>query len=85
MEGVVVNFRRGRHRVNHYQMIIVVDGVDNKEKAAELVGKKVTWTSPAGKELVGEVTAPHGGKGAVRARFEPGLPGQSLGQKVAIA
>jgi large subunit ribosomal protein L35Ae len=66
-------------------MVILPEGIESKEKAAELVGKKVTWTSPAGKELTGEVLAPHGSKGAIRARFEPGLPGQSIGQKVKIS
>lgn len=84
MEGVVMNFRRGRHTQNVYQMIVQVEGVTSKEKAAELTGKTVTWTSPAGKELKGTILAPHGGNGAVRARFEPGLPGQSLGQKVKV-
>lgn len=84
MEGAVKNFRRGRHTQNTYQMIIVVPGVATREKAAALIGKNVIWTSPAGKELKGTVLAPHGNNGAVRARFEPGLPGQSLGQKVKV-
>jgi large subunit ribosomal protein L35Ae len=65
-------------------MIIIVDGVDSKEKAAELVGKEVVWKSPAGKELKGKVASSHGNKGAIRALFDTGMPGQSLGKEVEI-
>ncbi|MEM3127080.1 MAG: 50S ribosomal protein L35ae [Candidatus Woesearchaeota archaeon] len=85
MEGVIKNFRMSKERVmrgNH--MVIVVSGISNKEKAASLVGKKVVWKSPAGKELVGKIVAPHGNSGAVRAIFETGMPGQSIGTKVMI-
>ena len=66
-------------------MIIIVAGTDSKEKAAKFVGKKVTWTSPAGKEIKGEVRAAHGNSGALRVLFESGMPGQALGTKVKIA
>jgi large subunit ribosomal protein L35Ae len=84
MEGTVYNFRQGRHTQTNKHMIIAVSGVTSKEKALKLVGKKVEWTSPAGKKLYGEIRAAHGCKGCVRAIFDPGLPGQSLGTKVKI-
>ena len=65
-------------------MVVVVKGVDSKEKTKELIGKKVVWKSPAGKELIGAITQPHGNKGALRVLFETGMPGQSIGQKVDI-
>jgi large subunit ribosomal protein L35Ae len=67
-------------------MIIHVDGITDKAKAQALVGKSVIWTSPgkAKKQLKGKVAAAHGGKGAVRAIFETGMPGQSLGEPVRI-
>lgn len=67
-------------------MIIVVDTVDTKDKAKALVGKTVIWTSPGKnkKQLKGKIAAIHGGKGAVRAIFETGMPGQSLGEVVKI-
>jgi large subunit ribosomal protein L35Ae len=65
-------------------MIVKISGVDSKEKASALVGKKASWKSPAGKEIKGTITGAHGGKGAVRASFETGMPGQSVGTKVAI-
>jgi large subunit ribosomal protein L35Ae len=83
MEGTIVNFRGGLHRQNTRQMIISVSGY-GKEKAKGLVGKKVKWTSPAGKELKGKISALHGNKGAVRAIFETGMPGQAIGSKIKI-
>ena len=84
MKGTIVNFRRGKSTQTNNHMIILVPGVNSKEKAQNLVGKSVIWKSPAGKELKGEVRAAHGTKGAVRARFEKGMPGQSLGTSVSL-
>ncbi|MBI2664415.1 50S ribosomal protein L35ae [Candidatus Woesearchaeota archaeon] len=84
MEGTISNFRRGRHTIHTSQMIVQVKGVDTKEKAAELLGKAVVWTSPAKKELKGKIIAAHGSSGAVRAKFETGMPGQAVSQKVRI-
>ena len=83
MEAIIKNFRRGRTTQTDNQMVLVIEGID-KEKAKSLVGKKVSWKSPAGKEIKGEIRAPHGTKGAVRALFERGMPGQAIGQKVVI-
>ena len=66
-------------------MIILVKGIDKKQKAAELVGKTATWKSPAGKEIKGKVSSAHGNKGAIRVLFEKGMPGQAIGNKVNIA
>ena len=58
---------------------------DSLDAAKNVIGKTVTWTSPAGKVLTGKVSAPHGRKGNVRAIFaDAGLPGQALGQKVKV-
>lgn len=84
MEGVIKNFRRGRKTQTTNQMIVVIKGVDKKEKAAELVGKSVVWKSPAGKEIKGEVRSAHGNSGALRILFEKGMPGQAIGNKVVV-
>ncbi len=84
MQGTIVNFKGGRHTQVGNQMIIAVDSVKNKEEAAKLVGKKVVWKSPAGKEIKGEVRAAHGNKGVLRVLFETGMPGQSISNKVEI-
>jgi len=84
MEGIIVNFRGSRRIKSSNQMIVQVDGVDSKEKAAKLIGKSVVWKSTAGKELKGKVSKEHGNKGAVRVIFDTGMPGQSLSGKVSI-
>ncbi|MCX8147294.1 MAG: 50S ribosomal protein L35ae [Candidatus Woesearchaeota archaeon] len=84
MDGLIVSFRGSRRTRIGNHIIIKVEGVTKKEEAVKLIGKKVSWKSPAGKEIKGEVMASHGNKGAIRAIFEKGLPGQSLGTKVKI-
>ena len=84
MEGSIVNFRRGRHTQYTNQMIVLVDSIENKEKAAALIGKNIVWKSPAGKEIKGVVRAAHGRNGFLRVLFEKGMPGQSIGNKVKV-
>ena len=86
MNGIIASFRGARRTRYTNHMIILVEGVDSKEKAEKLVGKLVTWTSPGKlkKEIKGKVASAHGNKGAVRVIFEKGMPGQSLSTKVKI-
>lgn len=84
MKGVIANFRMSRHRQYDNQMVVKVESVDNKDKAEKLIGKTVTWTSPAKKEIKGEVRSAHGNSGALRVLFETGMPGQSVGSEVAL-
>ena len=84
MEGTIVHFRGSRRVKRSNQMVLQVPGVDSKDKASKLVGKKVVWKTPAGREMVGQITNIHGNSGALRIRFDTGMPGQSIGTKVAI-
>ena len=84
MEGVIVHFRGSRRVKRTNQMIVQVSGVDDKDKASKLIGKNVVWKTPAGKQMLGKITNIHGNSGALRVRFDIGLPGQSIGKKVAI-
>ena len=85
MEGVIVNYRRGRKTQTTNQMIILVADMD-KKKAESLVGKTVVYACVGKdkKEIKGTITAIHGNNGAVRALFETGMPGQAIGTKVRI-
>lgn len=84
--GTIVNFRGSRRRKKGNQMILKIEKFESKEKAKSLIGKTVVWTSPGKgkKEIKGKITAAHGNKGCVRASFEKGMPGQSIGEKVKI-
>jgi len=84
MEGTIINYRRGRHTIKMNHMIIILPDVDTKEKAEKMLGKKVTFKTQTGKDIKGEIKSAHGNKGAVRAIFEKGLPGQSLGKKLKV-
>ena len=84
MEGVIVHFRGSRRVKRSNQMVLQVQGVDNKEKASKMIGKKVVWKTSGGKDMVGEITNIHGNNGALRIRFDTGMPGQSIGQKVSV-
>ena len=87
MQGTIINFRGSRRRKAERQMIILVEGIEKKEKAQELIGKKISWTAPGKNKttITGKISAVHGNKGTVRAIFERGMPGQSLGESVEIS
>lgn len=84
MEAVIASFRGGKRTRRGSHMVLQAAGVDSREKAEKLLGKKVSWKSPAGKEIKGVVKSAHGNKGAVRVIFEKGMPGQSISSKVKI-
>ncbi|MAF50533.1 MAG: 50S ribosomal protein L35ae [Nanoarchaeota archaeon] len=84
MEATIVNFRRSRHHQNTKQVIVKAPKVNSIKDTESLLKKTITWKSPAGKEIKGEIRASHGNKGCVRVLLETGLPGQALGQKVKI-
>jgi len=83
MEGIVVQFRRGRHRIHEKHYLLDV-GMENREDAKKIIGKEVVWKSPSGKEIKGKVSDAHGNKGLVRAIFERGLPGQAVTTKIEV-
>jgi large subunit ribosomal protein L35Ae len=80
----IIQFRRGKRTIHEKHMLIEIEGIDSKEKASSFVGKEVEWTSTAKKKIKGKIASSHGNKGVVRAIFESGLPGQSIGTEVKI-
>ena len=84
MKGIILSYRRGKHTQNVNQMLVEVEGVDDKEKAEEMVGKELVWKSPSGKVIKGKFTGVHGGKGVLRAKFERNLPGQAITSRVEV-
>lgn len=84
MKATVSSFRRGKQTQRPRHFILEVAGITDKDKALKLIGKDVSWKSPAGKELKGKITSTHGNKGQVRAVFEIGLPGQAINDEVEI-
>ncbi|MDP6293694.1 MAG: 50S ribosomal protein L35ae [Candidatus Woesearchaeota archaeon] len=84
MEARIASFRGSRLTRYDNHMIIHVDTSKNREDAEKLVGKSVTWESTSKKQLKGKIAGAHGNNGRVRAIFESGMPGQSLGAVVKI-
>lgn len=85
MEATVANFRKSVHSQKNNHMVLYLAGIDNREKAKSMIGKQVVWKSPAGKEIKGKISQVHGNKGAVRAIFEKGMPGQAVGSRVLVS
>ena len=83
MKGIVVQFRRGKHRIHEKHYLIDL-GLASREEAKKMAGKQVIWKSPAGKEIKGTISDAHGNKGIVRARFESGLPGQAITTEIEV-
>ncbi len=83
MKGIVVQFRRSRHRIHERHYLLDL-GCSSRDEAKKLVGKQVTWKSIAGKAIHGKISDAHGNKGLVRAIFETGLPGQAVTTDVEV-
>jgi len=82
--GRVVQFRRGRRTYTIRHFLLEIPTVDTKVKALKFVGKPVEWKSPGNKVINGKIAATHGTKGVLRAIFDQGLPGQSIGTPVEV-
>ena len=83
MNGIIVNYKGGKHTQVTNQMIIALAGVSSREEASKLVGKKVIYNTGK-KDMTGEVRSAHGNSGAIRVLFETGMPGQAIGKPVQI-
>ena len=83
---MIINYRRGRKTQKMNQMVIVIKGVESRDEAKKLVGKSVIYTcvGKTEKTITGKISFAHGSKGAVRAIFETGMPGQAIGAKVEV-
>ncbi len=64
--------------------LIRVEGVDSRNKAAQLIGKDVVWRSKKGKLFKGRIIKTHGCKGVLVARFNKPLPGEALSTTVEL-
>ncbi len=84
MEGTILNYRKGMHTQTNDEMIIKVLGVNSKAEAEKLVSKNVEWASPTGKVIKGKIVKAHGNKGALKVKFEKGMPGQSITTKLKV-
>ena len=83
MNGIIVNYKGGKHTQVTNQMIVAIAGVSSREQASALVGKNVIYNTGK-KDMTGEIRSAHGNSGAVRVLFETGMPGQAIGKPVIV-
>ncbi len=81
MKGIIVQFRRSRHRIHEKHYLLDL-GINSREEAKKMAGKKVSWKSQSGKIIEGTISDAHGNKGLVRAIFNTGLPGQAITSEI---
>ena len=81
--GVIVGYRRGPGTQNPNQALGRIEGVKGWD-VLKFMNAKVVYRDKYGNEYVGRVIRHHGLNGVVRVRFNPNVPGQSLGKKVEI-
>ena len=84
MKALFINYLGGRHTRRNKQILVKIDQVDDENKAAQYIGRKVTWESPSGNILTGKITGVRGGNGVLKAIFRKGLPGQAIGKELII-
>jgi len=83
VKGILVQFRRGRHRIHEKHYLLDIN-LKNREEAKKMAGKEVEWKSPSGKIIKGKISNEHGNNGLVRAIFESGLPGQAMTTEIEV-
>ena len=85
MKATIVSYKRGRHLIHPRHVIVKVPGIEEKSKAQQLVGKKVSYNTKSGKVMKGVISRPHGNNGLIRVRFTKGMPGQAIGDELVIS
>ena len=83
LTGVVLGYAGGGSIQKSHYALIKLNGFDDA-RVGQHVGRKVVYTTNAGKKLVGAILRLHGRNGVVQARFRRGLPSKAVGQVVAI-
>jgi large subunit ribosomal protein L35Ae len=84
MKAIILAYAGSHEHREHNRMILKPLGIEDRESAAQLIGRKVVWRTPTGRKMVGKIVKTHGSNGEVKAVFKPGLPGQALGDIVEI-
>ena len=80
--GVFITYSYGAKQQYAKNSIIKVMNLESTE-SSKVIGWWVSWPEKNPK-LFGKILGVHGKSGNLMARFEKGLPGQALGEKVAI-
>lgn len=83
-KAVFLGYRGGLRNKLNKQILIKIDQIDDKDKAAAYIGKKATWKTQRGNLIVGTIVGVLGGNGVLKVRMRNGLPGQAIGKELNI-
>ena len=83
-KAVFTGYRGGLHTQRNKQVLLTIEHIDTRDKAAQYIGRNVIWRRPRGNALIGKITGVHGRNGVLKARFKKGLPGQAVGVELDI-
>ena len=83
-KAVFTGYRGGLRTQRNKQILVKIDRVDTRDKAAKYIGRKVVWRNQKGNTLIGKITGVHGRNGVLKARFKKGLPGQAMGAELEV-
>jgi large subunit ribosomal protein L35Ae len=81
--GIILNYRIGIATQNPKECLIKFAHVNSASLAGQLFNRKVVWKQGDIK-FIGRIRGPHGKKGAVKVKFQKGVPGQALGTTVEL-
>ena len=83
--ATLIAYAQGIDTIHTSHLIVELDGVSSKGEAASFIGKKISFETPSGKNILGTITSTHGSNGRIKAVFRKGVPGQALGMKANIS
>ena len=83
-KAVFTGYRGGLRAQRNKQILVKIDRIDTRDKAAKYIGRKVVWRSPTGNTIIGKITGVHGRNGVLKASFKKGLPGQAMGTELEV-
>ncbi len=84
-KAIFLGYSGGLRTMRNKQILVRIDQIDDENKAARYIGRKVTWKTLKGKLIIGKIVSPHGGNGVLKAMMREGLPGQAVGKELDIS
>ena len=80
MKGIIINF----HIAYTKEVLVRVQGITDKKKAARLIGKRAVWVDPKKREHIGHIVGVHATSGTMKAKFKKALPSNCLAKPIEI-